>query len=411
MRSPSDFSFAKPGVRAASDTVILPQQRNPSSQSYVTYSEEENPFDLDQLPSTIGPYEIRGTVGEGSFSIVKLVYHPETREYYACKVIERSRLQKSNLEERFETEIRIHQQLHHPSIVELVDIFKDDNYFYVIMEFCPGGELFQYIVDRGRLTEPAAMPFIIRILEALKYLHSIGVVHRDLKPENLLLDKMGRVKLSDFGLSRFLKPNGLVDTPCGSPCYASPECLSGKPYDGKKSDCWSVGVIFFAMVTGQLPWTKRNQTQLFEQIRRGEYTIPTALSPMCRDFIANLMKVDLKKRMTADVALNHPFLLEGHLAKKDAKGGKKCGRIVSIKRVDQFFDRDDSYERVVLDEQMNTNSHHRMQFESTARCLIGQENILQRKRSMSMKRKVAPGAGRPVLLPKRTPTGKIPLKF
>jgi serine/threonine protein kinase len=147
------------------------------------------------------------------------------------------------------------------------------------MEFPPNGELFQYIVNRGKLSEAEAKLFIWQIFDALGYFHSMGIVHRDVKPENILHDTMGRLKLSDFGLSQLGAPGALVAPPCGSPCYASLELLSGRPYDGRTNDVSGCGVILFAMVTGQLPWTKRNQAQLFVQIRCGEYTVPSSCPP------------------------------------------------------------------------------------------------------------------------------------
>lgn len=259
-------------------------------------------------PKKIGKYNFQGTIGEGAFSVVKLVQHSESREYFACKVVPKSRIQTTHLHARFEAEIRINQQLHHPGIVEMYDLLSDDLNYYIIMEFCPNGELFQYIIDKQHLSESEAQPIFRQILETLEYIHSMGISHRDMKPENLLIDKVGHIKISDFGLSRFLDTNGLVDTPCGSPCYASPECISGKSYDGITTDVWSSGVILYAMLTGQLPWTKRNQTQLFQQIKRGEFSIPSFLSPECTDFIQKLMTVDCKKRITIPQAYEHPWL-------------------------------------------------------------------------------------------------------
>ncbi|OHT04497.1 CAMK family protein kinase [Tritrichomonas foetus] len=372
----SDLSVFKNVTRCASDTRVdyLNQQ---------AYEEEEEipeePSVISRpIPRTIGPYEIRGTVGEGSFSVVKLAYLPSARLYYACKIIERSRLRQSDLEKRFENEIRIHQQLHHPGIVELCDIYKDKDFFYIVMEFCPGGELFQYIVDRGRLSEEASKPFMIEILESLEYLHNINIVHRDLKPENLLLDQYGHAKISDFGLSRFLDKNGLAATPCGSPCYASPECLSGQLYEGKKSDCWSIGVIFFAMLTGQLPWTKRNQNQLFEQIRRGEYTVPTYVSPQCKSLITGLMTVNAKKRLSAAQALSHPFL--ANAAAKNSPLFDDVAHFISLKRVDDFFDREVPFDPI--DPIAETNSVAQFDFDSVLRNIS-----MGRKRSVDVRKK------------------------
>ena len=288
-------------------------------------------------PPKIGPYLVRGIVGDGAFSLVKLVYNEETHNYFACKIVPKSRLNSESLQERFEIEIRINQQLHHPGIVKLYDLLSDERNYYVIMEFCQSGELFQYILDKYCLTEDEARPFVRQILESLDYIHSMNVTHRDLKPENLLLDQYGRVKLSDFGLSRFIPKNGLVGTPCGSPCYASPECISGKPYDGRTTDVWSVGVILYAMVTGKLPWTKRNQTQLFAQIKRGDYSIPEDLSESCRSFIKGLMTVDKDKRLTIKQAYEHEWL------RNVPPQYENCDNpvpIVSLRAVDRFFNRD-----------------------------------------------------------------------
>ena len=289
-----------------------------------------------KIPPTIGKYKFRGTIGEGAFSAVKLVVNMETNEYFAAKIIPRERVRSANLEERFETEIRIDQQLHHPGIVQIVDLLKDNENFYVMMEFCPNGDFFQFIVDSGKLQENVAAYFIRQVLQALKYVHSLGIAHRDLKPENLLLDSQNNLKISDFGLSRYVGQQGLVETPCGSPCYASPECLSGAPYDGCKSDIWSCGVILFAALTGQLPWTKRNQQQLFEQIKRGEYKVPNFVTPEGKDFLQGLMTVDLDKRLTIDQALNHPWMKQAPPQKANFR--QQPVNIVSLKQVDRFFD-------------------------------------------------------------------------
>ena len=295
-------------------------------------------------------YELRGIIGEGSSSIVRLAYRPDTGEYFACKIIQRSCLQINNLETRFEHEIRIIQQLHHPNIVQLIDIFKDENNYYVILEFCQNGELFQYIIQHQHLEEKIAVVFIRQILEALKYIHSMGICHRDLKPENLLLDQYARIKISDFGLSRFYGQNGLVYTPCGSPCYASPECISGKPYSGITSDIWSVGVISYAMLTGHLPWTKRNQKQLFEQIRHGEFQIPGYFSDLCRNFIQGMMAVNSSVRLTIDAAQQHPWIADSSIP--PIVYDFSIHSYPSLEKLDSFF------EREISDIQLNTNKEN-----------------------------------------------------
>ena len=286
------------------------------------------------IPGAIGPYKFRGVIGEGAFSVVKVAMHSTEKMYYACKVVPRAVLREHHLNKRFESEIRINQQLRHPGIVQIVDLLKDEHNYYVVMELCSNGELFQHIIHKVKLTEEEAANFLNQILEALEYCHSLGIAHRDLKPENLLLDPVMSVKISDFGLSRFVGENGMVNTPCGSPCYASPECLSGDPYDGRASDMWSVGVTLYAMVTGQLPWTKHNRNKMFEQIKAGEYTIPDEVSDQCADLIMSLMTLDPKERLTAQEALTHPFMQQAD----QLSYSQQDLHTVSLETVDSFFE-------------------------------------------------------------------------
>lgn len=331
----------------------------------------------------IGSYILKGEIGEGAFSTVTLAeeVQPETeinnkdnnqssiikkgrkglllrnkkskqnikssnKHYVACKIIPRTKVEAKKLTTRLEQEIRIHQLMHHPNVVQLIDVQKDTNNYYVFLEFCPCGELFDYVVDRQKLKEHDAAVFFKQILIGLKYIHSLRVAHRDLKPENILLDQFGRIKISDFGLSKLLdiSGNGLTKTPCGSPCYASPECISGRPYDGRKSDIWSCGVILYAITTGQLPWTKRNQSKMFQQIRKGEYTVPSYISATCADLISRLMTVNNTNRITIDEALNHPFLKDVivPVATLDHK-------FVSLRKVDRFLgvDRDSQINQAI----------------------------------------------------------------
>ena len=338
-----------------------------------------------EVPENIGPYKMLGIIGEGAFSLVRLVIEPLSSTYFACKIIPRSRLLHHNMESRFENEIRVNQQLHHEGIVCLLDLLKDETNYYIIMEFCPNGELFQYVVQHGHLDENQAQPFIRQILEALHYVHNLGICHRDLKPENILLDEFCRIKISDFGLSRFVGPNGIVGTPCGSPCYASPECVSGKPYDGRKSDVWSCGVLFYAMLTGQLPWTKRNQQQLFEQIRKGQYVVPNYLSENCKYFIQGLLTVDNNHRLTIDQALTHPWLnsniIRSNINFKPLKSKKNTP---SLRKIDRFFNKDLESQIFEENKLIRSNSSGISTFEIASKILragIAREVVLRRRLS------------------------------
>ncbi len=146
------------------------------------------------------------------------------------------------------------------------------------MEYASGGELFDYIVARERLTEQEACRIYLQLLDGIQYLHEVGVAHRDLKPENLLLDKEKNLKIADFGLSNKYQPGELLQTACGSPCYAAPEMIMGHSYNGLAVDLWSSGVSLYAMLVGCLPFEDPDTGILYKKIMMGSYEEPTFLS-------------------------------------------------------------------------------------------------------------------------------------
>ena len=127
---------------------------------------------------------------------------------------------------------------------------------YFVMEYCKGGELFDYIVKKERLVEQEACIFFQQIINGVEYLHNQGIIHRDLKPENLLLDDNNHIKISDFGLSTFYSKNNYLQTACGTPSYAPPEMLEGQEYNGEATDVWSCGIILYAMLCESLPFSE-----------------------------------------------------------------------------------------------------------------------------------------------------------
>ena len=273
----------------------------------------------------IGNYKIVKRIGEGTYSSVFLAQEissqPDqskdnnqkvTPHYVACKIISNKQIKHKTVAKRLASEIKNHQLMKHPNVVQLIDVLKDNSYFYIILEFCLYGELYKTVYEKGKLDEKEASFYFKQILLGIQYIHSLNITHRDLKPENILIDQYGKIKITDFGLSKLLdsESNGMTKTPCGSPCYVSPECISCLPYDAKKSDIWSCGVILYSITTGHLPWTKKSQSELFEQIKVGKYTVPTNVSESCSDLIKKLMEIDVSKRISIEEALNHPFLKE-----------------------------------------------------------------------------------------------------
>lgn len=139
------------------------------------------------------------------------------------------------------------------------------------MEYTRGGELFEYIVKKKRLEEKEAAKFLLQIIAGVEYIHKLGICHRDLKPENLLMDEDKNIKIIDFGLSNTYEEGTKIKTACGSPCYAAPEMIAGKEYEGLMADIWSCGVILFAMVCGYLPFEDPETSKLYKLILNANY--------------------------------------------------------------------------------------------------------------------------------------------
>ena len=161
----------------------------------------------------INNYIIKQTIGKGTFGKVKLGIYVPTNEKVAIKILEKSKMVEKDDFERVGREMSIIQSLHHQNVIKIQDIFENEDNFYIVMEYCEGGELFNYIVKKRRLSDEEASFFYYQIINGLEYIHSKGVVHRDLKPENLLLGIDTILKIIDFGLSNYFEKR-LLSTPC-----------------------------------------------------------------------------------------------------------------------------------------------------------------------------------------------------
>jgi len=226
-----------------------------------------------------------------------------------------------------QTEIEIMRMIEHPNIISLHEVFEDKatKKIYLVMELVTGGELFDRIVDRGSYSEKDASELIAKVISAVRYLHKKGIIHRDLKPENLLYaspDADAEIKLADFGLSKIVgleEESSVTNTTCGTPGYVAPEVLRMKGYD-RSVDMWSIGVILYILLCGFPPFYEDNTAKLFQTIMDGKYDFPdpewTNISDSAKDLIQRMLTVDSKKRITADDALEHPWIL-GHTAKED----------------------------------------------------------------------------------------------
>ncbi|CAB4313928.1 unnamed protein product [Prunus armeniaca] len=204
----------------------------------------------------------------------------------------------------------------HPNVVRLFEVMGSKTKIFIVMEFVTGGELFDKIVNHGRMREDEARRYFQQLINAVDYCHSRGVYHRDLKPENLLLDAYGNLKVSDFGLSALsqqVRDDGLLHTTCGTPNYVAPEVLNDRGYDGATADLWSCGVILFVLLAGYLPFDDSNLMTLYKKISAAEFTCPPWLSFGAMKLIARILDPNPMTRITI------AEILEDEWFKKDYK--------------------------------------------------------------------------------------------
>ena len=185
---------------------------------------------------------------------MKVAEHVLTGHKVAIKILNRKKIKAIHMEEKVRREIKILRLFMHPHIIRLYEVLETPHDIFVVMEYVKSGELFDYIVEKGRLGENEARHFFQQIVSGVEYCHRNMVVHRDLKPENLLLDSKNNVKIADFGLSNVMRDGHFLKTSCGSPNYAAPEVISGKLYSGPEVDVWSCGVIMYALLFGKPPF-------------------------------------------------------------------------------------------------------------------------------------------------------------
>ncbi|KXL41497.1 MAG: hypothetical protein FE78DRAFT_156326 [Acidomyces sp. 'richmondensis'] len=257
----------------------------------------------------LGVYNVVKTLGEGSFGKVKLAIHQVSGQKVALKIISRRKLVTRDMAGRIEREIQYLQLLRHPHIIKLFTVITTPSEIIMVLEYA-GGELFDYIVQNGKMAEDKARKFFQQIVCAVEYCHRHKIVHRDLKPENLLLDDALNVKIADFGLSNIMTDGNFLKTSCGSPNYAAPEVISGKLYAGPEVDVWSCGVILYVLLVGRLPFDDEYIPALFKKIAQGNYMIPAYLSTGAVRLIKKMLQVNPINRITVPEIRQDPWFMK-----------------------------------------------------------------------------------------------------
>ncbi|THH04961.1 hypothetical protein EW145_g5142 [Phellinidium pouzarii] len=249
----------------------------------------------------VGNYTLGKVIGEGTYGKVRLGTHRLTSVRVAIKQIPKA------MSAALTREIHHHRRLHHPHVTKLYEVIATESSIWLVTELCSGGELFDYLAEKGRLSEDETRTIFGQLCLAVGYIHEKGVVHRDLKLENILLDERCRVKLGDFGFTREYEKCSLLDTYCGTTGYAAPEMLLAKKYLGPEVDVWSLGIIFYCLLTGTLPFDDDDESRMREKIILGSFDIPDWLSADARDLIHNILEYEPSKRLAIPQILAHSW--------------------------------------------------------------------------------------------------------
>lgn len=262
--------------------------------------------------SSLASYRILRSLGGGTFGKVKrnfysVAKHMITSALVAIKVLNKSEIRSKNLTVKVKREIEILSSFHHPNIVRLYDVIESSTSILIVMEFLPGGELYN-LIEQCKLTEDQAKVYFLQVLDGLEYIHKQGFAHRDIKPENLLIDQNGKLKIGDFGLSNYLRSGEFLKTQCGSPNYAAPELISGAKYCGSEVDVWSLGVVLYALMARELPFDHTSMPALFSLIKSGQYKAQHHFSDSLNDLVQRMLTVNPISRINIAQIKNHPWL-------------------------------------------------------------------------------------------------------
>jgi serum/glucocorticoid-regulated kinase 2 len=255
----------------------------------------------------IDHFTILSLLSVGNSSNVLLVRKKDCQDLFVMKIYSKKKLGRSEQVRRIQTEQQIlRENLASPFLVKLHCSFQTRKKLFLVMDYCPGGDLFSVIHRHGRLTEGQTRFYCAQIVIAIEHLHSLGIVYRDLKPENVLIDHQGYIKLADFGLSKLTcSSDQKIKSMCGTPEYFAPEIITAKEY-GREVDYWSLGCIILEMLTGNPPFYNSNPLELFSSITTKKPKLPPFISQELGSLIASLLEKDPSKRLTTN-SKSHPW--------------------------------------------------------------------------------------------------------
>ncbi|KAL4438600.1 hypothetical protein ABPG74_015498 [Tetrahymena malaccensis] len=256
----------------------------------------------------LSSFDIIDIIGSGAFGRVFLAQKKNNQNmFYAIKSLKKNQLLNKNYLKYAQTELNILKKCRNPFIINLYASFQTQNYIYMALEYCSGGDLGLILAQKNGMKEKTIKFIIAQVILAIEYLHNMNVVYRDLKPENILLDQDGYIKLADFGLSREnVRENEICKSFCGSPAYISPEQLL-KIGATKKTDIYGIGCIMYEMCQGNPPFYHQDLTVLFENIKNQPVQFNENFSPQCKDLLEKMLHKQYEMRPTISEIKSHPY--------------------------------------------------------------------------------------------------------
>ncbi|PRP75318.1 hypothetical protein PROFUN_05629 [Planoprotostelium fungivorum] len=249
------------------------------------------------------PYDLRHSAGIHENSVGQLQSHrrpqqPEhnlTGKFYCMKILNKTRIFALKQVEHIHNEKTVLSQLSHPFIVKLYKTFKDNRSLYLLLEFIPGGEMFNYIRKAEKFTTEIARFYAAEIVLALEYMHNKNILYRDLKPENIMIDSEGHIRLADFGFGKYV-PTDRTNSVCGTPEYLAPEIILSKDY-GKAVDWWSLGILIYEMLASTPPFMGDKEHIFLNIISHNKMDFPPDFDPIAKDLVKRLCDPNPSKRL------------------------------------------------------------------------------------------------------------------
>ena len=254
-------------------------------------------------------YKILKMIGKGSFGKVHQGLHILTGKKVAMKCIDKAYIKEEKAQKKIIQEVKILRSLDNPQIIKILEVFENKKYVFIVTEFASSGDLLKYMRENGLLKEKMTKKIAVQILRGLDYCHNKKILHRDIKLDNILLDNKMKVKLCDFGVSRFM-PEERIFERCGTPAYIAPEVINGDGYTGYAADIWSQGVLLYALMTGTIPFKAKNIPDLHKIILNNDFTFPSGifLSQQFKSLIRLMLLKEPEKRISQNEMWGHDWL-------------------------------------------------------------------------------------------------------